>query len=219
MANFTGTRDSTVATSFDNADRLVLVLDTITQVDDLVGNFDSAEGNFDLGGTDATSNPNYYTANIESSGEYIARPVKKGKASVVLYAKIDGKKTKMGAVEFRVKEVPPPKAKVQLAKQAGGTLVIEKMQLVNSGGVLAELKDFDFKGVRYLITSYRLTGMYKGEQMKEDVKGPAFSDKMINIIKNTKSGNTITISNIQAKRVDTKNTKVRQLDPLVLEIK
>jgi len=155
----------------------------------------------------------------KSNGEYIARPSKKGKASVTLYAQINGKRTKMGAVEFRVKEVPPPKAKVQLAKQAGGSLVIEKMELVNSGGVLAELKDFDFKGVRYIITSYRLTGMYKGEQMKEDVKGGAFSDKMITIIKNTKSGNTITISNIKAKRVDTKNTKERQLDPLVLEIK
>ncbi len=155
----------------------------------------------------------------KSNGEYIARPSKKGKASVTLYAQIDGKRTKMGSVEFRVKEVPPPKAKVQLAKQAGGSLVIEKMELVNSGGVLAELKDFDFKGVRYIITSYRLTGMYKGEQMKEDVKGGAFSDKMITIIKNTKSGNTITISNIKAKRVDTKNTKERQLDPLVLEIK
>jgi len=155
----------------------------------------------------------------KSTGDYMAKPSKKGKASVTLYAKIDGKKSKMGSVEFRVKEVPPPKAKVQLAKNAGGTWMIEKMQLVNSGGVLAELKDFDFKGVRYLITSYRLTGMYKGEQQKEDVKGPAFSDKQINIIKNTKSGNTITISNIQAKRVDAKNTKVRQLDPLVLEIK
>ena len=155
----------------------------------------------------------------KSAGEYMARPSKKGKASITLYVKIDGKKTKMGSVEFRVKEVPPPKAKVQLAKLAGGTLMIEKMQLVNAGGVLAELKDFDFKGVRYIITSYRLTGMYKGEQQKQDVKGPAFNDKMINIIKNTKSGNTMTISNIQARRVDTKNTKVRQLDPLVLEIK
>ncbi len=158
-------------------------------------------------------------AKKKSSGEYIARPKKKGKASVSLFAKIDGKKTKMGSVEFRVKEVPPPKAKVQLAKQVGGTIIIEKMQLVNAGGVLAELKDFDFKGVRYIITSYRLTGMYKGEQMKEDVKGPAFSEKMKTIIKNTKSGNTITISNIRAKRIDTKNTKERQLDPLVLEIK
>ena len=174
---------------------------------------------FSAGEITASISNGSISAKKKSAGEYIARPSKKGKASVTLYAKIDGKKTKMGSVEFRVKEVPPPKAKVQLAKQAGGTLVIEKMQLVNSGGVLAELKDFDFKGVRYLITSYRLTGMYKGEQMKEDVKGPAFSEKMINIIKNTKSGNTITISNIQAKRVDTKNTKVRQLDPLVLEIK
>ena len=155
----------------------------------------------------------------KSNGEYTARPKKEGKASVTLYTKINDKRTKMGAVEFRVKKVPPPKAKVQLAKQAGGTWMIDKMQLVNSGGVLAELKDFDFKGVRYLITSYRLTGMYKGEQMKEDTKGPEFSPKMINIIKNTKSGNTITISNIKARRVDTKNTKERQLDPLVLEIK
>ena len=61
--------------------------------------------------------------------------------------------------------------------------------------------------------------MYKEEQMKEDVKGPAFSEKMKTIIKNTKSGNTITISNIRAKRIDTKNTQERQLDPLVLEIK
>jgi len=174
---------------------------------------------FSAGEITASISNGSISAKKKSAGEYIARPSKKGKASVTLYAKIDSKKTKMGSVEFRVKEVPPPKAKVQLAKQAGGSLVIEKMQLVNSGGVLAELKDFDFKGVRYLITSYRLTGMYKGEQMKEDVKGPAFSEKMINIIKNTKSGNTITISNIQAKRVDTKNTKVRQLDPLVLEIK
>jgi hypothetical protein len=46
------------------------MLDTITQVDDLVGNFDSAEGNYDLGGTDSTSNPTYYAANIQSSGYY-----------------------------------------------------------------------------------------------------------------------------------------------------
>ncbi len=152
-------------------------------------------------------------------GEYTARPNKKGKALVTLYAKVDGKKSKMGSVEFRVKEVPPPKAKIQLASESNGTMMIEKMEMVNSGGVLAELKDFDFKGVRYVVISYRLTGMYKGEQMKENTKGPAFSDKMVNIIKNTKSGNTITISNIKAKRVDAKNTAVRPLDPLVLEIK
>jgi len=42
---------------------------------------------------------------------------------------------------------------------------------------------------------------------------------MLGIIKNTKSGNAITISNIKAKRVDAKNTAIRPLDPLVIEIK
>ena len=42
MADFLGTRDSNVALSEDNAGRKVLILDTITQVDSLVGNVDSA---------------------------------------------------------------------------------------------------------------------------------------------------------------------------------
>ncbi len=159
------------------------------------------------------------SATKRSLGEYSARPSKKGKAVVSLYAKVEGKRTKMGQMEFRVKEVPPPKAKVQFTISANGVLVIDKMKMVNAGGLGAELKDFDFKGVRYVITSYRLSGVYKGEQMKEDTKGPQFTSKMINIIKNTKSGNAITISNIKAKRVDAKNTAVRVLDPLVIEIK
>ena len=155
----------------------------------------------------------------KSLGEYSARPSKKGKAIVSLFAEVNGKRTKMGGMEFRVKEVPPPKAKVQFALDVNGTVVIDKMKMVNAGGLLAELKDFDFKGVRYIITSYRLSGIYKGEQQKEDAKGPKFTKKMLGIIKNTKSGNAITISNIKAKRIDAKNTSIRSLDPLVIEIK
>ena len=70
MADFLGTRDSNVAISEDNAGRKVLILDTITQVDSLVGNVDSAEGFFDLGGTDSTSNPTNFNGNIQSSGFY-----------------------------------------------------------------------------------------------------------------------------------------------------
>ena len=53
MANFLGTRDSNVAISTDNANRKVLILDTITNFDDGVGNVESAEGLFDLGGTNS----------------------------------------------------------------------------------------------------------------------------------------------------------------------
>ena len=70
MADFDGVRDDNVAISTDNASRKVLILDTITDVDDLVGNIDSAEGNFDLGGTDASSNPTNFSANVASEGFY-----------------------------------------------------------------------------------------------------------------------------------------------------
>jgi len=156
----------------------------------------------------------------KSRGEWSARPTKEGKAKVTLFATGEGgKRRKMGDMEFRVKQVPPPKAEVKFALNINGTVVIDKMKMVAAGGVSASLKDFDFKGERYVITSYRLSGMYKGEQLQLDVKGPKFSDQMIGIIKNTKSGNIITISNIKAKRIDAKNTAKRSLDPLVLTIK
>ena len=167
----------------------------------------------------AVINNGKVTAVKKSLGEYSARPSKKGKAMVSLFAEVNGKRTKMGQMEFRVKEVPPPKPKVQFTLEVNGTTVIDKMKMVNAGGLGAELKDFDFKGVRYVVTSYRLSGVYKGEQMKEDAVGPKFTSKILGIIKNTKSGNAITISNIKAKRIDAKNTAIRSLDPLVIEIK
>jgi gliding motility-associated protein GldM len=174
---------------------------------------------YTAGEISAVINNGKVSATKKSLGEYSARPSKKGKATVSLYASVDGKRSKMGGMEFRVKEVPPPKAKVQFAINTNGTLVIDKMKMVNAGGLMAKLEDFDFKGVRYMVTGFRLSGVYKGEQMKEDTKGPQFSSKMLNIIKNTKAGNAITISNIKARRVDAKNTAERALDPLVIEIK
>ena len=50
-------------------------------------------------------------------------------------------------------------------------------------------------------------------------KSPKFTNKMLGIIKNTKVGNTITISNIKARRVDAKNTGIRSLASVVLTIK
>ncbi len=70
MANFNGTRDSNVALSVDNQNRKVLILDTITNFDDGVGNLESAEGVFDLGGTDSTSNPTNFNGNVQPNGFY-----------------------------------------------------------------------------------------------------------------------------------------------------
>ncbi|MDB0026942.1 hypothetical protein N9D80_00130 [Flavobacteriales bacterium] len=174
---------------------------------------------YTAGEVTAVINNGKVLATKKNSGEWSARPSKKGKAVVSLYANVEGKRTKMGEKDFRVKEVPPPKAEVRFAADVNGELFIDKMKMVTAGGLSAKLKDFDFKGVRYMVVSFKLTGMYKGEQQSDLAKSPKFTDKMIGIIKNTKTGNTITISNINAKRVDAKNTGIRNLDPVVLTIK
>jgi gliding motility-associated protein GldM len=174
---------------------------------------------YTAGEISAVINNGNVSAIKKSLGEYSARPSKKGKALVTLYANVDGKRTKMGDMDFRVKEVPPPKAEVRFASDVKGELFIDKMKMVTAGGLSSKLKDFDFKGVRYIVVSFKLTGMYKGEQQSDLANSPKFTDKMLGIIKNTKSGNTITISNIKAKRVDAKNTGIRPLDPVVLTIK
>ena len=155
----------------------------------------------------------------KSLGEYSARPSKKGKAMVSLFAEVNGKRTKMGEVSFRVKEVPPPKPEVKFALNVKGELFIEKAKMVTAGGLSAKLKDFDFEGVRYMIKSFKLTGNYKGEQQSDIAKNPKFTPKMVGIIKNTRSGNSISITAIKAQRTDSKNTGIVNLDPLVLTIK
>jgi len=151
----------------------------------------------------------------KSSGEYVARPTKKGKSTVTLFTNIDGKRTRMGAMEFRVKEVPPPKPYIG-GKSEG---VIEKQRMLAAGGIQAKLEDFDFKGVRYKIVSYSFTTVYKGDQVTETVNSQKFTTKINAIINNTKSGNSITVSNIMARRTDAKGTATRSLPPLVLKIK
>ena len=160
------------------------------------------------------------TPKKKSLGEYTAYPTKVGKANVSLFVtNMDGKRVKMGQVEFRVKKVPPPKPEVKFSNEVNGEVFIDKIKMITAGGISAVMEDFDFKGIRYVITSYKLTGTYKGEQQDDLSKGPGFTDKMKAIIKNTRAGNQITISNIKAKRVDAKNTKVETLDPLILIIK
>jgi hypothetical protein len=68
---WSGTFDGDCVKGMDSNDNKIATLDTVTLFDSTVGDFDDADGVFDLGGTDATSNPTYYNSNIESSGFYI----------------------------------------------------------------------------------------------------------------------------------------------------
>ena len=66
-----GTFDGDCVKGQNSDDNFIATLDTILLWDSAVGNIDSSAGLIDSGPTDATANPTYYLANIESSGEYI----------------------------------------------------------------------------------------------------------------------------------------------------
>ena len=132
-----------------------------------------------------------------------------------MYTNIDGKRTRMGEMDFRVKEVPPPKP--YIGGRSQGT--IEKSMMLAADGIKAILKDFDFKGVRYRVIAYTISATYKGENVEETVKGERFTPKAKQIINNTKSGNPISFSEIKARRIDAKGTATKNIGSLVLKIK
>ena len=154
-------------------------------------------------------------ATKKSKGEYNVVPSKLGKSVISVYVMKDGKKVKMGFMDFRVKSVPPPIATID--KKEGG--VISKSMMLASGGLVAELRDFEFEGVRFKVIAYTLTTTYQGDQVNEKVKGAQFTPKMKKVIKNTSSGSKITISDIKARRSDVKGLPARNLPPAGFTIK
>ncbi len=59
-----------LAVKVDASGDTVLTLDTVTDFDDTVGNFDITTCYFELGGTDTTSNTNFNSANRDAKGFY-----------------------------------------------------------------------------------------------------------------------------------------------------
>lgn len=149
----------------------------------------------------------------KSLGEWSVRPVKEGKAKITLFANVDGKRTKMGEIPFRVKVPPPPTPYINGVKNG----LVDRTTLTSSGGVLAELKNFEFEGLTYLVTEFKLSGTYKGAAASDKSSNNEWTKKMKNIIVNSSSGSTINISKIKAIRY---GTKIEQdLNDLVIEIK
>ena len=129
-------------------------------------------------------------------GHYMARVTTKGEAVIRVTAEVDGKKGQaMGEMKFRAKDVPDPIAKV--AGKKGG--VISKAMLSAQAGVAAELENFDFEGVRYVVTSFTLDVTGKGKDIQTDAaKNNAFTSNMQNYFSKLRAGDLVIISDIKA---------------------
>ena len=163
----------------------------------------------------AVLNNSKITTTKKSLGEYSARPIKIGKAVVTVYANVDGKRTKMGDMLFRVKKPPPPKPFVMGVKNG----MIDRSALVSAQGILAKLENFEFEGLRYIVTSFKLTGVYKGETVPDiNNRSGEWTKKMKGIISNSSSGSTISLTKIMATRIGA-TSPPEPINDLVIEIK
>lgn len=143
---------------------------------------------------------------------YEVKPTKRnGTVAVQVFAEIDGSRKSMGSMEFRIRTIPSPVAKVM--GQASGS--ISKAMLSNAPGVYAELEDFVFD-LKFVITQFTLVsqdGIYTKEL---NVKGNSFSKEQQDAIKGAKTGSRITIENIEARGPD---GQVKPLAPIVFKLK
>lgn len=143
---------------------------------------------------------------------YLVKPTKtSGKVTINVVAEIDGKSRSMGSMEFRIKTIPEPKAKV-LGKNSGS---ITKAMLANAPGVVAELEDFVFE-LSFRVTKFTLTTTQGGFTKEEIANGNQFTRVQKDIIDGLKSNSKIIIEDIEAVGPDGRTVP---LSPIVFKVK
>ena len=112
---------------------------------------------------------------------------------------------------FRLKKVPDPIAKI--ANQTEGN--ISKTALKYSPTIVANMpEDFDFD-LSFRVVSFDMVYTRGETVMRETVTGAKFSDKMLQYIDNTRTGQRITFEKIIARGPDGTD---RHLNPINLTI-
>jgi len=141
------------------------------------------------------------TLTSKGGGKYVVRVEKSApgaRAVITINADFDGKTKAMGKSEFRVKRVPDPIPTI--AGVSDG--FIEKGKLTSAGGIMAQLKDFDFE-LQMFVTSFTLQTIKGGDLSPKLLsKGNKFTPEMSAILAQAKRGQKFWFENITAKAPD-----------------
>lgn len=147
---------------------------------------------------------------VKQGGSYVVRPKMIGNAIVSVDAQIDGKWKTMGNMDFRVKRVPDPVAKV--AGRKGG--VIEKNNLAIQSVVQADMENFDFK-LSYQVTEFTVSANVGGFSQDIISKSNKITNAQQELIKGLAKGSKVYFLDIKAVGPD---GGVRDLSPIVFKI-
>lgn len=128
-------------------------------------------------------------------GTWVATPTSSRNNAIITVREqtADGRVQNHGKIEFRVKDPPPPIAKVD--RKIGGN--ITKNTLLAQIGVVAEVEDFDFD-VKYTVTSF-VVGVYvRGYLTEKPSSSYRITKEQKDLIEQLRRGNTVQFTNIRA---------------------
>ena len=148
-------------------------------------------------------------------GEYIVKPGVQGdKAVVSVFAEIGGASKLMTRMNFRVKDLPTPTAKIQGSK--GGKANLTVGQLTSLKIVTAEAEDFLFE-VDFTVESFTI-GFYDSNNIwnEKQANSANFNSEQRAIFRNLRSGQRISMENIKCSGPD---GRIRTLSPINITVR
>jgi len=144
------------------------------------------------------------------NGTYNLRP---GDANEVTI-NVSSAGSSLGSMKFRVKDLPKPQALIRNVVNGQ----VSKSALLAANRVEAEMKDFDFDGVKYDVVGYTFRYKTKAGTTKEaKASSGAFTDEIKNAISGSNVGDMFQFTAIQVRGNDGK-TKTLET-PIGVEIK
>ena len=131
---------------------------------------------------------------IKKGDDYIAQPQVVGRiAKVLVEAKFDDGWRSLRTVDFRVKPIPDPVAKV--ADLNGGK--IKKNLLLAQTGVDAVMDNFDFD-LTFKITGFTVSTIVKGYTVDQESRSDVFTPEQMGMFRNLKRNQKVYIEDIRA---------------------
>lgn len=129
---------------------------------------------------------------------WVVKVSKSGTAKISVSAeKADGSSENMGSMEFRVKKIPTPIAKIS-GKNGGA---IRKIALGAASRIQADLENFDFQ-VTATVVSYDFVYMNRGNLVTNSYSGFRLDPAVKRVIQSAKPGDKIFFENVKAKLPD-----------------
>jgi len=134
------------------------------------------------------------------------------RTTVSVFARLSGGERLMGTMNFRVKKVPDPVAKI--ANLSGGN--IKKEDLMLEDGMMAVLEDFDFE-LRFTVTQFDVSLTGAGGYVNTwKAAGNRFTADQKAQFRNLAVGSIVYFDNIKARGDDGTD---RTLDPISFKIR